>query len=285
MSKKAIDFARKQYAEKNRRLKKEIQGWSDKVFLNRARLTINGKITNAAILLLGKPESEHYISPAQAKITWVLKDRDGVEKDYEHFSCPIILSAQQVFKKIRNITYRYMQEGSLFPEEVLQYDPYLIREALNNCIAHQDYTLGGKIVVVENEDGCFVSYPFLDVAQKKNFVERKNVNAATVADAVNAMTPTTFAQIFAQTFAQTFAQRLRSKFKQDSSFKKACEDCEKLIKLLIQNPNVSSQELAESLNLSRRTISTYLKYLVEAELLKRIGPDNGGHWEVLMEQR
>ena len=126
LSKKAIDVARKQYAEKNRRLKKEILGWSDKVFLNRARLTINDRITNAAILLLGKPEAEHFISPAQAKITWILKDRDGVEKDYEHFSCPIILSAQQVFKKIRNITYRYMQEGSLFPEEVLQYDPYLI---------------------------------------------------------------------------------------------------------------------------------------------------------------
>lgn len=26
-------------------------------------------------------------------------------------------------------------------------------EALNNCIAHQDYTLGGKINIVEREDG------------------------------------------------------------------------------------------------------------------------------------
>lgn len=153
LSKEAIDVARKQYAEKNLRLKGEILSWSDKVFLNRARITINGRITNAAILLLGKQESEHFISPAQARITWILKDRDGVEKDYEHYSCPIILSAQQVFQKIRNNKYRYMQEGSLFPEEVLQYDPYSIREALNNCIAHQDYTMGGKINVVESEDG------------------------------------------------------------------------------------------------------------------------------------
>ena len=28
----------------------------------------------------------------------------------------------------------------------------MIRESLNNCIAHQDYTLRGKIIVVENED-------------------------------------------------------------------------------------------------------------------------------------
>ena len=136
LSPEAIEFARKQYAEKNQRLKDEIPKWSDKVFLNRARLTIDGKITNAAILLLGKPESEHFLTPALARITWILKDRDGIEKDYEHFTCPLILSVQQVFQKIRNNKYRYMQEGTLFPEEVLQYDPYSIRESLNNCIAH-----------------------------------------------------------------------------------------------------------------------------------------------------
>src|SRR5690606_4846060 len=51
-----------------------------------------------------------------------------------------------------NLKYRYIKD-TLFPEEVDQFDAYIIREALNNSIAHQDYTLGGKIVVVENEDG------------------------------------------------------------------------------------------------------------------------------------
>lgn len=156
LSPEAIEFARKQYAEKNQRLKDEMPQWSDKVFLNKSRLTIEGKITNAAILLLGKPESEHFLTPAVSRITWILKDRDGVEKDYEHFSCPMILSVRKVFEKIRNITYRYLQDGTLFPDEVLQYDPYSIREALNNCIAHQDYSMGGKINVVENEDGFLI---------------------------------------------------------------------------------------------------------------------------------
>lgn len=145
-----------QYAEKNQKLRDEIIQWDDKTFLNKAKLTIDGKITNAAILLLGKPESEHFISPAVATITWILKDKDGIEKDYEHFSCPLILSIEEVYKKVRNIKYRYIQDNSLFPEEVQQYDPYTIREALNNCIAHQDYTMGGKIVLVENEDGYLV---------------------------------------------------------------------------------------------------------------------------------
>lgn len=156
LSKEAIEIARHQYTEKNPRLKDEIAAWDDKTFLNKAKITINNKITNTAILLLGKPESEQYISPATATITWILKDKDNIEKDYEHFSCPLILSVEEVYKKIRNVKYRYIKEDTLFPEEVMQYEPYIIREALNNCIAHQDYTLGGRITVVENDDGFLV---------------------------------------------------------------------------------------------------------------------------------
>jgi ATP-dependent DNA helicase RecG len=101
---------------------------------------------------LGKPESEHFINPATSKITWILKDGDNIEKDYEHFTCPLLLNIEKIYGKIRNLKYRYIADGTLFPEEVDQYDPYIIREALNNCIAHQDYTLGGKIIVVENEN-------------------------------------------------------------------------------------------------------------------------------------
>lgn len=149
----AIQFARHVYIQKNPKLAEEVPTWDDQTFLNKAKLTINGKITNTAIVLLGKSESEHYISPATSKITWILKDKDGIEKDYEHFTCPLILSIQEVYKKIRNIKYRYIAEGNLFPDEVQQYDPYTIREALNNCIAHQDYTMGGKIILIEKEDG------------------------------------------------------------------------------------------------------------------------------------
>ncbi|AYD46383.1 hypothetical protein D6B99_01370 [Arachidicoccus soli] len=54
LSKEAIDFARIQYKEKNPQLREEIDSWSDTLFLNKAKITIKGKITNSAILLLGK---------------------------------------------------------------------------------------------------------------------------------------------------------------------------------------------------------------------------------------
>ena len=156
LSQEAILQARELYSKKNPHLKEDILGWNNEKFLNKAKITVNGKITRTAILLLGKSESEHYLTPAIAKISWILKDRDNIAKDYEHFFCPFLLSADALYNKIRNLKYRYLMEGTLFPEEVDSYDPYIIREALNNSIAHQDYTMGGKINVVENEESKLI---------------------------------------------------------------------------------------------------------------------------------
>lgn len=156
LSSEAILKARESFKRKNQHLVDEIDEWNDETFLNKAKVCIKGKITRTAILLLGKSESEHFINPATAKISWILRDKDNVEKDYQHFTCPLLLNTEEVFKKIRNLKYRYIQYGTLFPEEVDQYDPYIVREGLNNCIAHQDYTFSGKINLVEYEDSKLV---------------------------------------------------------------------------------------------------------------------------------
>lgn len=129
-----------------------MDNWDDVIFLNKAKLTIKGKLTRTALLLLGKDEAEHLLLPAVAKIRWLLKDPQGNERDYALFGMPLLLAVDKVYSKIRNLKYRYMPEGTLFPEEIDQYEPYAIREALNNCIAHQDYTLCGCINVIESEE-------------------------------------------------------------------------------------------------------------------------------------
>lgn len=156
LSDDAIAKARKEFKKKNKHLISEIDSWDDATFLNKSKVRIKGKLTKAAILLLGKPESEHLINPASSTVTWILKDKDGVTKDYAHFGCPLILAVTEVASKIRNLKYRYIVDGSLFPQEVDQYDSYLVREALHNCIAHQDYTKGGKVNVIEKEDGFLI---------------------------------------------------------------------------------------------------------------------------------
>lgn len=146
---KAVIQARKNYIEKNPSLKKDIASWDDMTFLNKAKITRQGKITNTAILLLGKSESAHLLSPSVSQISWILKDENGKELDYAHYFPPFLLSVEEIFSKIRNLTYRYLPENSVYPTEITQYESYVIREALQNCIAHQDYSLHGKVTVVE----------------------------------------------------------------------------------------------------------------------------------------
>ena len=151
----AIQRARSEYADrfegdpKKSHLAKEVWEWDDVTFLNKIKVAIDGRLTRAALILLGKEESSHHVAPAQPRMTWILKDDDNVEKDYRHYDPPFLLAVDELLENIRNLTVRYLPDGTLFPINVSQYDPWVMRETLHNCIAHQDYSKAGRIIVVE----------------------------------------------------------------------------------------------------------------------------------------
>ena len=98
-------------------------------------------------------ESEHFLSPAVCKIRWMRKKDGAAENDeFGIFSIPMILAVDEVAGKIKNATYTYTIEGNMFPDTLLRYDVFTIREPLCNAIAHQDYSLSARIEVVEYED-------------------------------------------------------------------------------------------------------------------------------------
>ena len=150
LDKDAILKAREQFKLRNPSLVKDVDNWDDVTFLNKAKVTLRGKITNTAILLLGKDEASSLISPAIAQITWILKDEPS---DYEHFYTPFILTVEKVLACIRNLKFSYMvDDNSLFPKEVTRYDKWVIRELLHNCVAHTDYNKSSRIIVLEYKD-------------------------------------------------------------------------------------------------------------------------------------
>ena len=128
----------------------EVNAWSVPEFLSNAGVMIDGGITRAAIILLGKPVSVFKLRPAVVRVTWSLRDEKQDVVDYEHFTAPFILTVDQILAKVRNLTMREMPGGTLFPDVMQQYDDYSMREILHNCIAHQDYTLQERINLVEN---------------------------------------------------------------------------------------------------------------------------------------
>ncbi len=135
----------------------EVNAWDVETFLSKCGIMKDGRITRAAIILLGKYESAFKLRPAVAQITWTRRDERKDVVDYEHFTVPFILTVDEILSKIENLTMREMPGGTLFPDTMKQYDDYTIREALHNCIAHQDYTMQQRINFVENPTYLYYS--------------------------------------------------------------------------------------------------------------------------------
>lgn len=147
----AVRKARESFARKyaNRITLEEAMSWPLTAFLDRARLTQVGQVTRTTLLLLGKAESAWRLSPHPAQLTWSL---EGTERAYEHFGLPFLLNTTQLYQRIRNIQLRILPQDELLPVEVPKYDQKIVLEALHNCIAHQDYSRNGRVVVTEQPD-------------------------------------------------------------------------------------------------------------------------------------
>jgi len=168
LDKDAVALAREKYKEKmnQEHISKEVDAMSDEQFLTKIKLMINGKITHAGMLLLGNSDYDYMFQSAPS-IMWRLYGADNMDRDYAIFKIPFINVVDKVFAKVRNLTYRYMpNQMTLFPMETEQYDSWLMRELLNNCIAHSNYQLGGRIYVNEFEDRLKFTNPGDFIPQK-----------------------------------------------------------------------------------------------------------------------
>ncbi len=151
LCKEAVKKAREKFKtiNQNKPFYSDIDNWNTSTFLNKIQITKNGKITYAALILLGNAESASLLSPSIIQITWKL---NADEKAYEHFYPPFFLSVNDILTKIRNIKFKILPDNTLTPIELNKYNSWIILEALNNCIAHQDYTKCSRIIIEETID-------------------------------------------------------------------------------------------------------------------------------------
>ena len=56
---------------------------------------------------------------------------------------------------------------------------------------------------------------------------------------------------------------------------------QKILSILSSEPFLSTRELAERLMISRRAVAKHIAALQMSGELRRVGPDRGGHWEVM----
>ena len=58
-----------------------------------------------------------------------------------------------------------------------------------------------------------------------------------------------------------------------------------IVEIIESNPNITLDQLAEQIGKNPRGIDKHVKILRELGILRRIGPDKGGHWEIIEQEQ
>ena len=69
--------------------------------------------------------------------------------------------------------------------------------------------------------------------------------------------------------------------KQKSSLKSSLKSSQKILELISASPNITISEIADRLGMTKRGVDKNIKRLKEQGIIRRVGPDKGGHWEVV----
>jgi len=67
----------------------------------------------------------------------------------------------------------------------------------------------------------------------------------------------------------------------DKTDKSTQKSTQKILELVERNPSVTISEMMLVLGLSQKGVKKNLTKLKEQGLIRRVGPDKGGHWEVV----
>ena len=68
------------------------------------------------------------------------------------------------------------------------------------------------------------------------------------------------------------------------SQKSSQKSSQKIIELIEENAGITTQAMADSLGISRRAVAKAIAKLQAEGIVRRIGPDKGGHWEIIKDE-
>lgn len=129
---------------------------SNEVMLNDLQLCIDGKATNAALLLFGTEASvSKFIPDAEIIFEWRNNDQDIAYGERKNWRAGFMLIQDEIWRSInaRNVIFRY-QEGFI-QRDISAFDEETIREAVVNAFVHRDYSIGGRSITIKASPGKF----------------------------------------------------------------------------------------------------------------------------------
>ncbi len=275
--------------------------------LGKLKLLSGGKLLNAAMILFAKnpqnffPNAKLRCAVFNRTDTSYIVDRKEFEGDLFH----LIEKAEEYILEHIHIGMRV--EG-LRRIDVPEIDKEAVREAIINAFCHRDYREYDSVNIAVFKDRVEIRNPGLlygdltiEKITSKMVSERRNELIAELFHRIHfiekwgrgirlilSREPDTRFEEVGTHFIVTFKRKGVSGGEsavldtaQKSTQKKAQKSTQKILEIIAQNKFVTRAELAPQVGLSESGVKKQLRKLQNEGILKRIGPDKGGHWEII----
>lgn len=146
LDKEAIDILKEKYARKQNN--PTFTSLSDRQALSDLKLIEGNKVTNAAVLLVGKAEIIQQNFP-QAKVQHEFRTTEGQERFDKRLSfvAPFYILIDQLWKAVNDRNGSVLVQEGAYMFDIPFFNEEVIREVINNAFAHRDYRLASEIVI------------------------------------------------------------------------------------------------------------------------------------------
>ena len=264
--------------------------------------------TKAGVLLFGRDVQGSFPSSAIKCVCYPGIEKRKPSVDMELVEGDLFQLADQAIAFVN----RHLNHGvgvhrhGAAADDVDEIPNSVIAEAVNNAIAHRNYASIGSIQIEVYSDRIEVISPgrlhrAISVAE----LYKKHESFATNPRIARAMYQVKYIETLgtgltdmleeckAKGLRTPLLEEVSGRFRvviwrnrielnlNDKSAKSSLKSSQKILEILFAEPTCTYDELAVKLGISRRAITKQIKNLRDSGCLRRVGPDKGGHWEVI----
>ena len=273
---------------------------NEQIFTNLKLYNDEHQFKNGSVLFFGK-EPQQFIEKAIVRCI----SFQGVDKrfiaDDQPFGGPLYVQFTKAMQWLRgklNVRYDIEGQGAGPRKEIWEIPETVLKEAIINSLSHRDYYDKGAVIAIElYEDRVEISNPggLVSAIPESEFGKRSHSR--------NPLIFGLFARMHLVEQIGSGIGRIKDLMKEaglpkpdfhkEGMFsvvlrrpakaiqKTTQKTTQKILELIMEQNEITTAEMAETLGLSRSAIAKSIAWLKQNGKIKRIGPDKGGHWQLI----
>ena len=282
---------------------------------------VNNKIllNNAGVLFFAKNPAKFFITSGVICVEYQTNNKVNI-LDRKIYNDGILENIKQAINFVKRRIKVEFEIKTARRKEIPQYPEEAYREVIVNAIMHRDYFDKSSDVMVEVYRNKIVVFnpgglvkwlkpeEFGTISKRRNpiiasllsrtiFVEKMGTGISRIKNAMaSSNLPVPEFKFYEHSFYTTLFDRTKLKISKKDLQKDLEKDLQKdlqklnvnqrkIVMEIIKNPYITQKELSKIIKINEKNVRNNIRKLKNSGILKRIGPDKGGHWEVVKRER